>query len=218
MNNKYNWLIIGLLAGVLAAAGCGAGGAAALPSPAILTVYNSNVDFGDVAVGSNSTLGVTFSNTGGMPLTVQQNSVTGAGFATSGIGSGVTVGPGQYVTLAVSFAPSGPGTVNGAVSLTSSTSASPINMPLTGNGVVASHSVTIGWAPSVSTVVGYNIYLKSPSGDSWTKLNSSPVIVTSYSDWDVQSGQSYIFSVTGVSPSNVESMFSNTTGASIPTP
>jgi hypothetical protein len=206
-----------LLAIVLAAAGCGGGGAS-LPKPAILTVYNSNVDFGDVAVGNNSTVAVTFSNTGGSPLTLAQNSVSGTGFTTTGIGSGLTLAPGQYVALAVSFNPSSTGKANGMISLTSSTLTAPMNLSLAGNGVVASHWATFDWAPSRSAVVGYNVYLRSPSDVSWIKLNASPVTTNSYTDWDVQSGQSYMYSVTAVNSANVESAFSNATLATIPSP
>lgn len=218
MPNKIHWLNIGLMVAVLAAASCGGGGGAPLPGPAVLTLYNSRVDFGDVAVGNSSTLGVTLANTGATQLTLQQNSVSGAGFAAAGIGSGVTLAPGQYVTLAVSFDPSGTGKTNGTVSLSSSTSNAPVNLPLSGNGVVASHWATFNWAAGNSPAVGYNVYLRSPSGDSWTKLNSSPVTTTSYTDWDVQGGQSYTYSVRAVSPANAESAFSNATQATIPSP
>jgi len=218
MNKNVNWMGISVLGCALAMAGCGGGSTASLPGPAQLTLYNANVNFGDVAVGNTSTVAVTLSNTGGSPLSVQQNSLSGTGFATSGIGSGVTLAPGQYATLAVSFNPSATGNVSGAVSLTSSTSTVPMSVPLSGNGIAASHRATFDWAASKSTVVGYNVYLRSASGQSWNKLNSSPVTTTSYTDWDVQSGQSYLFAVTSVSPGNLESGFSNATQATIPSP
>ena len=164
------------------------------------------------------TFGMTFSNTGASSLTLQQNSVSGAGFTTSGIGQGVTLAPGQYVILAVSFDPSVTGKANGKVSLTSSTSSSPINLPLSGNGVVATHWVTLDWAASNSTVIGYNIYRTPASYESWAKLNSSPVVATSYTDWNVQGGDGYLFSVTSVNAQNVESAFSNATVSTIPSP
>jgi hypothetical protein len=223
MKIKGYWLHVCLLAAVVAATGCGAGtgggsGVTSSPGPAVLTMYNSSVNFGDVAVGNSTTLGMTLSNTGASSLTLQQNSAPGPGFATSGIGQGVTLGPGQYVTLAVSFGPSVSGQASGTVSLTSSTSNSPINLPLTGNGVVATHSATVNWAASKSVVVGYNIYRTPASYESWAKLNSSPVLSTSYTDWDVQGGDSYLFTVTSVSAANVESAFSDATLATIPSP
>jgi len=216
MKIKIDWLRTGLLAAALAATGCGGGGGTSNPVVPNLTMYNSSVDFGDVAVGATTTLGVTFSNAGGSSLSLQQNSISGAGFATNGIGSGVTLAPGQFVTLAVSFNPSGSGKANGMVSLTSSTSNSPINLPLSGNGVVAAHSAGLDWDASTSVVVGYNIYRNSASDASWTRLNSSPVTTTSYTDWDVQSGGFYLYSVKSVSSSNAESTFSKTASVTIP--
>jgi hypothetical protein len=155
---------------------------------------------------------------GGSSLTLQQNSVSGADFTTTGIGQGITLGPGQYVTLAVSFEPSGVGKANGMASLTSSTSSSPINLPLTGNGVIAGHLAIVDWDASTSVVVGYNIYRNSALDVSWTRLNSSPVTTTSYTDWDVQSGGFYLYSVKSVSSSNYESTFSKTAQVTIPSP
>jgi len=220
MKKRIDWLHVALLAGVLAVNGCGGGGGGGTSSPGlpILTMYSSSADFGDVAVGATTSLGVTFSNTGGSPLTLQQNSVSGASFTASGIGAGVTLAPGQFVTLTVSFNPSGTGKANGMASLSSSTSSAPINLPLSGNGVVATHWVTFDWAASNSVVVGYNVYLRSPSNESWIKVNSSPVTTTSYTDWDVQSGEIYLFAVKAVNAANVESAFSKATSATIPSP
>jgi hypothetical protein len=221
MKSKINWIQVGLIAGVLTAAGCGGGGGGSTtfsPPPAVLAVYTSSVDFGDVAVGANTTLGATFANTGGSSLTLQQNSVSGTGFVTSGVGQGITLQPGQYVTLAVGFQPSAMGKASGMVSLTSSTSSAPVTLPLSGNGVIATHSATLNWEASKSTVVGYNIYRTPAAFESWSKLNSSPVISTSYTDWDVQSGDGYLFAVTSVSAQNVESSFSNAAVVTISTP
>lgn len=224
MKIKFSWVRAALLAGILAASGCGSGGGGSSgggtssPSGAVLTMYNSSVDFGDVAVGASTTLGVTFSNTGGSSLTLQQNSVSGAGFATNGIGAGVTLAPGQFVTLAVSFNPPGTGKASGKVSLTSSTSSSPINLPLTGNGVIAAHSAMVDWDASTSVVVGYNIYRNSAMDVSWTRLNSSPVTTNSYTDWDVKSGGFYLYAVKSVSAANVESSFPQASQATIPSP
>jgi fibronectin type 3 domain-containing protein len=84
--------------------------------------------------------------------------------------------------------------------------------------VIATHSATLNWEASKSTVVGYNIYRTPAAFESWSKLNSSPVISTSYTDWDVQSGDGYLFAVTSVSAQNVESSFSNAAVVTISTP
>lgn len=216
MKTKTGWLHFILLGGVLVAAGCGAAPSAPAPAPAALAMYSSSANFGDVAIGNSVALGVTFANTGGLPLTLTQNSVSGAGFATSGIGAGLTLGPGQYATLVVGFNPSAAGSATGSISLTSTTSQVPITVPLTGNGIVSTHLVTFDWAPSNSPVIGYNVYLRSSTGDSWTRMNSTPLNTNAYTDWDVQSGQSYMFAVTSVGTTNVESAFSNATAATVP--
>lgn len=225
---KMSWLYAAVAAALLAL-GCGSGGGGGSASSngggtanqiqsAILTMYGSGADFGDVAVGNSVTVGVTFANSGASSLALQQKSLSGAGFATSGIGQGVTLNPGQYVTLAISFEPSVNGRASGTVSLTSSTSNAPINLALSGNGVFAAHSSTVNWDASKSGVVGYNIYRTPATNQSWSKLNSRPVIANSFTDWDVQAGSSYLYTVTSVSPANVESVFSNATLSAIPTP
>lgn len=229
MSSKIGWLHLGILSVILVATGCGggSGGGSVSPSdggttnqiqPAILTMYGSSANFGDVGVGNSVTLGVTFTNSGSSPLTLQQNSVSGAGFTTSGIGQGMTLDPGQYVTLAISFEPSVTGRTTGTVSLTSSSASSPINLTLSGNGVSPVHSATVNWDSSKSSVVGYNIYRTPAAYESWAKLNSTPVIANSYTDWDVQSGKAYLYTVTSVSPANVESVFSDASMSTIPSP
>jgi len=218
MKMKTDWLYIGLCAAALAAAGCGGSSTSqSQPQPA-LTMYSSSLSFGDVAVGSTTTLGVTFANAGAGPLTLQQNSVTGTGFATSGIGTGVTVAPGQYVTLQVSFSPSASGTASGTVSITTNAQSTPVTMPLSGNGVNATHSAALQWQASSSPVVGYNVYVLSTSGTSWNKLNSSPIPTTTYTNWDVQGGNSYYFVVTSVGTTNVESVPTAVAPVTVPSP
>lgn len=239
MSARIGWLRLGILSTILAASGCsgGSGGGSAATNssgttgssttgsgttnqiqPAILTMYGSSANFGDVAVGNSITVGITFTNSGSGPLTLQQNSVSGAGFTTSGIGQGMALNAGQNVTLALSFEPSVTGRATGMVSLTSSTSNAPITLALSGNGVSATHSATVNWDASKSSVVGYNIYRTPAAFESWSKLNSSPVIANSYTDWDVQGGGSYLYTVTSVSPANVESAFSDATLSTIPSP
>jgi len=220
MKNRNNRFHFALLSVVLAAAGCGGGGGSASPAlgPPVLTMASSSADFGDVAVGNTRTLEVTLSNSGESPLALQMNSVPGSSFTASGIGAGVTVPPGQYVTLSVSFSPSGTGKASGMVSLSSNSSSAPASLSLTGDGVVTAHSVALNWKANASTVVGYNIYRFSPLQPLWTRLNSSPVMTTSYTDWDVQSGESYFFTVTSVTASNFESPSSEIASVTVPTP
>ena len=214
---KSQWLLAACAA-IAAASGCGGVTPTSGPAPAVLVMNNSAVDFGDVAVGGGISEGVTFSNTGGSPLSLTQNSVSGPGFATSGIGSGVSLAPGQYTTLVVSFNPATSGTASGSVALTSSNAAAPIQIPLSGKGIVASHSVTFSWESNPSAAAGYNVYLRSASDPAWSRINSAPIPTTSYTDWDVQPGGIYLFAVKSVDIANTESMLSKATSATIPSP
>jgi hypothetical protein len=209
-----------LLAGVLAAGCGGAGTAPAAPAPT-LSATSTSVNFGDVAVGTTTSFEVTFSNVSEMSISLQQTSVSGPGFTASGLGMGLTLPPGQYVALTVNFNPTTPGNAAGLVSLSSSSSTSPINISLAGDGIMATHSVALSWIASTSDdVVGYNIYRSPDPGDpsnaTWVRLNSSPSSTTFYTDWDAQGGQNYLYTVTTLNATNVESTPSNIVMVEIP--
>ena len=78
------------------------------------------------------------------------------------------------------------------------------------------HSVSLTWIDTDSGIVGYNVYRTNQGGTGYTKLNSSPVIPTSYADSTVQSGSTYFYVVTAVNTSGVESGFSALAQAVIP--
>jgi fibronectin type 3 domain-containing protein len=76
----------------------------------------------------------------------------------------------------------------------------------------------LSWIASPSTVIGYNVYRATISGGPYTRLNSSLIPTTQYSDVNVQSGQTYYYVVTAMDSSNMESSYSNQSSATIPTP
>ena len=90
---------------------------------------------------------------------------------------------------------------------------------LSGTGVqTISHSSTLSWTPSTSSVVGYYVYRGTQTGGPYAKLNDTPISLTTYTDSAVQAGQTYFYVATSVDLSNVESAFSNESSATIPTP
>jgi hypothetical protein len=90
---------------------------------------------------------------------------------------------------------------------------------LGGACVVTSHSAALNWtASSSSSIAGYNIYRSTTSGGSFTKVNSSQVVPTSYTDTTITAGQTYYYVVTAVDTSGNESTYSNQVTAVIPTP
>jgi fibronectin type 3 domain-containing protein len=101
--------------------------------------------------------------------------------------------------------------------VTSNATNSPSTVTLSGTGAQAvSHSVAITWTASTSVVTGYNVYSSTVSGGPYSKLNSSPVAGTSYTDTTVQASQTYFYVVTSVDSNGVESAFSTEVSASVP--
>jgi hypothetical protein len=188
-------------------------------STVLLNANPTSLSFGSVTIGSSSTLSVTFTNSGNSNVTISNVSISGAGYAASGVSIGQILTPAQKATLNVAFSPSATGTLTGSVTVTSDATNSPATVPLSGSGVQpVSHSVTLTWSPSTSSVTGYNVYRSSVSGGSYTKLNSMAVATTSYDDTAVQAGQTYYYVVTSVDLSNMESAYSSQVSAIVPSP
>jgi Abnormal spindle-like microcephaly-assoc'd, ASPM-SPD-2-Hydin len=188
-----------------------------IASTKVLGISTTSLSFGSVNVGSSSSLSVVLTNNGNANVTISNVGVTGAAFSTSGVSSGEMLTPNQSVTVTVQFAPSTGGAVNGSVTISSDATNSPATVSVSGTGVAITHTVTLAWTASTSTVSGYNVYRgTTPSGPYPTKLNPSLVGSVQFTDNTVTSGQTYYYVVTAVDSSNVESTFSNQATAIIP--
>ena len=187
------------------------------PPPGALTPSTTSLNFNNVIVSDNSTLSVNFTNSGSSNITVSNVTISGAGFTASGISNGQIITSGQEVTLDVEFAPAATGSVTGSVTVTSNASNSPVSISLSGAGVL-SHTATLNWTASTSTVIGYDVYRGTVSGGPYTLLNPSPVTGTEYVDTNVLAGQTYYYVVTAVATGNVQSSDSNQVTAVVPTP
>lgn len=183
-----------------------------------LVVNPRTLAFGNVNVGSSSTLNVTLQNTGNGNFTVSQGQLSGAEFSASGVGSNLSLSPGQVATLAVTFNPSVAGNASGSVAITSNAPPAPVTVSFTAAGVQASsHSVGLNWTASTSSVIGYNVYRSSQTSGPFVKVNSSLAATTNFTDSSVQLGQTYFYVVTSVSSQQVESSFSNQVSVAVPT-
>ena len=77
--------------------------------------------------------------------------------------------------------------------------------------------VALAWtASSSSGVVGYNAYRSTTSGGPYTKLNTSLISATSYTDQTVQHGLTYYYVTTAVNSLSLESAYSNQAAATVP--
>jgi len=139
----------------------------------------------------------------------------------SGVSSGTTV----------SFNPNpipAPGSGNSTMTITvgSTTHTGTYTIAVTGNGGGDQHSATVTltvlasvsltWTGSIDPVVGYNVYSSTTSGGPYTKLNSSLISNTSYTDQTVQSGFTYYYVATAVNAQGQESVYSNQASATVP--
>jgi hypothetical protein len=184
----------------------------------LLNVSQTSLNFSNVNIGSNSILPVVLTNGGNSNVTISNVMISGAGYTAGGVQSGQIVTPGQTATLNITFAPAGTGLIPGNVTVTSNATNSPASVTLSGTGVqpAVSHSVTLTWTASTSTVAGYNVYRSTVSGGPYTKVNSTLLAATTYVDTTVQSGQTYFYVVTSVDSSAVESANSTEVSATIP--
>ena len=194
-------------------------------SPAILTVNagtgqlttnaSNPVDFGSVTVGTSATVSVLLTNSGNSLATISNTNVSGSVFNAYGAPAGLTLAPGQSATLNLTYTPTSITPVTGSVTVSSNATNSPLNIPLSGSGVmfVPPPSVVLSWTPGAAvtgvTVVGYNIYRGTQTGGPYAKLNSVPVALTQYTDTTVVAGQTYFYVVTAIDSTNAESMYSN---------
>ena len=181
----------------------------------LITASPASTNFGNVVLGSSSTLPVILTNTGTGSVTISQDTVNGKGFSVSGPSLPLTLSAGQNAGFNVTFAPSGAGSVSGNDSFTSNATNSPANEALSGTGI---HAVNLSWTASTSTVAGYNAYRGTASGRPYTELNSSLVTGTAYTDTTVKAGQAYYYVMTSVDSNNNESAYSNEVVVAVPSP
>jgi hypothetical protein len=214
------------LAGLLGAAGCGlvglpgtSGGKGGTSSTAVLTASSTKVNFGNVTVGASTAQLVTLTNTGKANVNISTVAATGSGFSASG-GSNVILTPNQSVTISVNFDPPSAGGLQGTLSVSSNASNPMLQIGLSGSGFpqtgqqTVPHSVTLNWQPSLSQVIGYFVY--RGTGASLSKLSGSMDVSTTFTDSTVADGQTYVYAVTSVDSSNVESAHSLPISVTIP--
>jgi hypothetical protein len=183
-----------------------------------LTVSPTSFSFGNVAVGTIATQTLTL-KAGSAPVTISSATTTNPEFTLSNLALPKSLAAGQSISVGVNFKPGSSGSTSAAFTISSSASNSPSTFTATGAGLAATqHTVGLTWVASSSSVVGYNIYRGTASGGPYSKLNSSAIVTTSYSDSTVQSGSTYYYVTTAVSSSGAESIKSNEVRTVIPTP
>ena len=123
----------------------------------VVTLSAPRVDFAAQALGSSSgQQHLTLMNTGSGTLNIAGIAVTGADAAafgfTNGCGSTLAVGP--SCTIDLNFAPSAQGAMTAAITITGNANNSPLNLPLTGQGVIQAGVTMTPASESVTTAQG----------------------------------------------------------------
>jgi hypothetical protein len=188
-------------------------------APGQLAVTPSNINFGNVVVGTSQQQTGTLSATGAS-VTVTSVGISGSDFSVSGISFPTTIPAGDSASFAIKFAPAATGATSANVSFASNASNAPTVQSVSGTGTAPpQHSVTLNWTASTSNnVTGYNVYRGTSSGGPYTQINSALDTTTTYVDNTVQGGQTYFYVVTAVNSNNQESAYSNEVKAVIPFP
>jgi len=76
--------------------------------------------------------------------------------------------------------------------------------------------VTLSWTPSSTSFAGFNVYRGSVSGGPYSKVNTTLITGTSYTDTSVASGQTYYYVATEENSAGTESAYSSQVTATIP--
>jgi hypothetical protein len=183
-----------------------------------LSASATSVTFGNVKVGSTVTQTVTLKSTGNSRVDISNVSVSGGGYTFTGVSPNTVLDPGQSAVLSVSFDPKATGSQPGTVTISSNAPNPKMNIALSGAGTSSQQpSVELKWDQSTSSqIVVYYVYRSLKSGNSYSKLNSQPDSGTSYTDNSVASGQSYVYVVTSVNSSGVQSNYSTPIDVNIP--
>jgi hypothetical protein len=186
-------------------------------APGRLNTSVSSLNFGSVAIDSSISLPVTLLISGSSDVAISGVSISGPGFNVGAIPSGLVLAPGQTKVLDVTFAPAASGSVTGSVTISSNGATPPAIISLSGSGMQpVVHSVSLAWTLGESNIVGYNVYRGSVSGGPYAKLTPSLDTNVTFTDTDVQAGQTCYYVVTSVDSSNTESAYSNEVSATVP--
>jgi hypothetical protein len=142
-----------------------------------LSLNPSQIAFGDAAVGSSQTSTVTLSNSGGSDLTVNQATLSGAGFTLSNLTLPLTLHTGDSTSASVTFAPPSSGTFTGSITFT--TTSEQVNsttvLDLSGTGIPAMQGILI---PNPASLVFGTVQVGSKTSLSETLTNTGGAPVT----------------------------------------
>lgn len=157
-----------------------------------LAMTPSSLSFGNVKVGGTQSSSVVVSNSGGTDVTINQATLSGAGFSMNNLALPLTLAPGATASVTVTFAPPSSGAYSGSISFATSAAQSnsrhelrkvadqselnsQVALPLSGTGVTQG-----ALSPNLSSLSFGNIQVGTGSNlsESLTNTGGSPVTIT----------------------------------------
>ncbi|MFL6117818.1 MAG: cell wall-binding repeat-containing protein [Catenulispora sp.] len=125
-----------------------------------LTLSPSTLDFGAVVVGASQTLTFSVSNTGNVPVTIGKAKAPAGVFGTGQPpNEGLVLGPGQGMSLAVTFTPTAVGPASDRYEITGDTGQGAMYVQLVGSGTQPAGPPAGGGTPQVTRRAGNDRYL-----------------------------------------------------------
>ena len=108
------------------------------PSPPVMSISTTSLDYGSVPLGSTASESFTVSNTGGEDLTITKSKppVTGPFSATTALAEGTTLAPGSSLTETVDFTPTTLGSVADTWSINGDDGLGVRTISFTGAGII----------------------------------------------------------------------------------
>jgi hypothetical protein len=132
------------------------------------TATPSSVAFGTVTDGTTDSVPIVLKNNGNTTLTFSQISVTGAGFAQTGLTTSTTIAAGASTTFNATFDPSTAGAVSGSITLTTNGTPSSLVISLSGTGQAT--SLSLGANP---TTLAFGNVLDQNSSEMTTSVTNN---------------------------------------------
>lgn len=190
----------------------------------VLSVSPSSVSFGSVNVGSSKSVNTTVSASRAN-VVISSAGTTSGEFTLSGAKLPLTLAAGKSATFSITFRPQSSGSASGQAQFLSNALNANLAAGLSGTGggsggtpppPQSSHSVSLTWNASSSSVAGYNIYRGTISGGPYSKINSKLNSTTTYTDGTVAGGKTYYYVATSVTSNGTESGYSAQVKAIVP--
>lgn len=143
----------------------------------VLSLNPEQIAFGSVVVGSSQPTAVTLSNTGGSDLSVNQATLSGAGFTMGNLGLPLTLHPGDSTQVTITFAPPDSGSFSGSVTFATTSDQVPgtVVLNFSGSGTALAQGTL---TPSLTSLAFGSVEVSDHSDLSETLTNTGGSAVT----------------------------------------